>query len=205
MAHTGYTGSFSPFAISENNSPLPVEFLGMQYDCLGQQGVSLTWQTASEMNAQHFEVMRSEDGFNSKHIGTVLASGTTSLLTAYEFIDNSPLRADVSYYQLKQVDLDGDVEWLPIISVNCEVDDAIRLYPNPAQSQVTIEFSDETEETVTLSIYDALGREVKVEQIAAMIGFNRVEFNVSELPAGSYQLRLGQTKNPKPLNLLINR
>jgi hypothetical protein len=205
MVHNNYLGSFSPFAISEDGSALPVEFLGMQYDCLGQQGVSLTWQTASELNAQHFEVMRSEDGFNWEKVGQVAASGTTNLLSEYKFVDNTPSRNALRYYQLKQVDFNGDVEWLPIISVNCEMDDAIRLYPNPAQSQVTIEFSHETEETVTLSIYDALGREVKVEQIAAMIGFNRIEFNVSELPAGSYQLRLGKIANPKPLNLLINR
>jgi hypothetical protein len=88
LTHTNYTGAFSPFAISDASTPLPVEFLGMQYECLDQQDVSLTWQTASEMNAQHFEVMRSEDGFNCEKVGQVDASGTTSSLSEYNFVDN---------------------------------------------------------------------------------------------------------------------
>ena len=205
MEHINYIGSFSPFAISEDGSVLPVEFLGMQYDCLGQQGVSLTWQTASELNAQHFEVMCSENGFTWEQIGTVAATGTSNQLTEYQFLDESPVRAALRYYQLKQEDFDGQFEWLPIISVNCEASGGIRLYPNPAQSKVVLEFTHDAEEMMDLRIYDALGHEVKVEQIAAMIGFNRIEFNVSELPSGAYQLRIGLTKNLKLLNLLINR
>jgi hypothetical protein len=204
LTHTNYTGAFSPFAISDASTPLPVEFLGMQYECLDQQDVSLTWQTASELNAQHFEVMRSEDGFTWEKIGTVAATGTTNQLTEYQFVDEQPVRAALRYYQLKQVDFDGAFEWLPIISVNCEAGGGIRLYPNPAHHKAYLSIPSNVEELITIQLIDATGRVVMTTKHQITKGDNIVELALTALQNGIYTIVFNNNYKQQNLKLIIN-
>ena len=184
---------------------LPVEFLGMQYECLDQQGVSLTWQTASELNAQHFEVMRSEDGFTWEQIGTVAATGTTSQLSEYQFVDEQPSRAALRYYQLKQVDFDGAFEWLPIISVNCEAEgENYLLYPNPAQDRVNLSFNSKRSGIASVQLMDATGRIVSTNTYPVKLGNNLLLIDAEHLNNGWYTVVI-DNGTPKALKLVINK
>lgn len=184
---------------------LPVEFLGMQYECLDQQGVSLTWQTASELNAQHFEVMRSEDGFTWEQVGTVTATGTSNQLSEYQFVDEKPVRTALRYYQLKQVDFDGNFEWLPIISVNCEAGEGMRLYPNPAHHKAYLSIPSNVEELITIQLIDATGRVVKTTKHQITKGDNIVELALTALQNGIYTIVLENDNKQQPLKLIINK
>ncbi|NOS55365.1 MAG: hypothetical protein HOP37_03805 [Cyclobacteriaceae bacterium] len=62
-----------------------------------------TWTTASELNADFFEVQRSKEGVEYESIGKVKAFGTTTLTQRYSFADTNPFDG-VSYYRLRQVD-----------------------------------------------------------------------------------------------------
>jgi hypothetical protein len=69
-------------------------------------GVELKWQTASELNNNYFEVLRSENGKDFTSIGTIKGNGTSQEIRNYNFTDVNPV-SGANYYQLKQTDFDG--------------------------------------------------------------------------------------------------
>ena len=120
--------------------------------------VSVTWQTASESNSSHFEVLQSTDGENWSTIGRVSAQGNSQETTDYELFDKNP-SSGISYYQLKQVDQNGSFHLSDIRSVNNGSKiNQVKIYPNPADKGLVTLVSDEP--IRVLSVYNALGKVV---------------------------------------------
>lgn len=138
-------------------SPLPVELVSFDAEPEDRQ-VSVTWQTASEFNSSHFEVLQSTDGENWIAIGRVSAQGNSQQTTDYEFSDKNPA-SGISYYQLKQVDQNGSFHLSDIRSVNNGSKiNQVKIYPNPADKGLVTLVSDEP--IRILSVYNALGKVV---------------------------------------------
>jgi len=70
----------------------------------------LTWETASEINNDYFEVEHNTDGRTFTMLDKVQGNGTTSNTNKYEYLDKNPASND-NYYRLKQVDFDGAFEY----------------------------------------------------------------------------------------------
>ena len=84
---------------------LPVElmyFEGTPYPSFN----SLKWSTASEHNSDYFEIERSVDGEVWKVVGSKLASGNSTVVINYSYLDSFDDLV-IHYYRLKQVDYDG--------------------------------------------------------------------------------------------------
>ena len=84
---------------------LPVELLyfdGVTYPSFN----SLRWSTASEHNSDYFEIERSIDGEIWKVVGSKLASGNSTVVINYSYLDSFDDLV-IHYYRLKQVDYDG--------------------------------------------------------------------------------------------------
>lgn len=80
-------------------------------------GVKLAWQTASERNNSHFEVLRSGDDQKEESIATVNGKGNNSSVSAYFLTDYNPLNGN-NYYTLKQFDFDGTATSVAVCAVN---------------------------------------------------------------------------------------
>lgn len=108
-------------------SPLPVTLLhfdGYQYE----RGVMLEWATASESNSSYFRVERGYtrndmDPLNIiwKYVGSVNASGYSQDERTYSLFDRHPL-SGVSYYRLRQIDVDGSEQVFNVIAVTVKSD-----------------------------------------------------------------------------------
>jgi hypothetical protein len=84
---------------------LPVELLyfeGSPYPSFN----SLKWSTASEHNSDYFDIERSIDGEIWKVVGNKLASGNSTVVINYSYLDSFDDLV-IHYYRLKQVDYDG--------------------------------------------------------------------------------------------------
>ena len=111
-----------------------------------EAGVQLSWKTAEEVNASHFEIERSADAKIWERIGKVKAKGESRMLEAYTFMDQLPGYSITStnqlivtsahphiYYRLRQLDLDGSYEYSRLVSVIWEKEGReATLYPNPS-------------------------------------------------------------------------
>jgi len=95
---------------------LPIELILFK-STIHDNDVTLNWITASEFNNNYFKVERSLNAINWEPIGMVPGVGNSSTEKHYSFIDYN-LSPNVYYYRLKQVDMNGDLHYSPVISVN---------------------------------------------------------------------------------------
>ncbi|MEM6320667.1 MAG: T9SS type A sorting domain-containing protein [Bacteroidota bacterium] len=89
-------------------------------------------------------------------------AGTTAAVNTYHHEDYIQLATQDRYYRIKQVQLDGNIEYSAIRSLNFGQRDArIHIYPNPFAEQLTVvlpeKFQPKSEE-ITLEIVDVSGK-----------------------------------------------
>lgn len=114
--------------------PLPVELTYFRGQVFNNQ-IQLSWETAWERNAIHFEVQRSSDLKEFVTLNTVAAVGNTRDKAYYTSTDESPMPG-TNYYRLRQIDADGMFEFSKIIPVKVDADfPQIWLYGNPVSSR----------------------------------------------------------------------
>ena len=174
---------------------LPVELISFAGKF--QQGVILlSWETASEINNDYFELRRSFNGRDFEVVAEINGNGTKSTLTKYEYSDHTVLPVNSIYYQLKQVDYDGQSETFPMVFVSgLNLSSKETLFPNPAKDKITV-ISEEI--PLQIAILDHSGRLVKT------VNFNNFSqsVNISELQSGQYLLML-KTKSGGRTHLFI--
>ncbi len=134
----GYTGSFSPFSIGGDNiSPLPVEWLSFNVACVDKT-TECTWQTASEINNSHFELLASHDLNTWQILARIPGKLLSHTLQNYVYslppdVHNGP------YFRLTQVDVDGTSETFATLYFPelCNPK-PIQLFPNPSSGKTTL-------------------------------------------------------------------
>lgn len=146
---------------SKDMTLLPVNLISFTAEYSGSSAV-LNWVTASEEANQGFEVERSSDARNWEKIGYVASlsqSGDSEETLNYSFTDAHLLQGH-NYYRLKQIDLDGSVEYSPIRVVLSDIEKSgnVMVFPNPTTNYVTLA---ELAGNERINVYDAQGRQVK--------------------------------------------
>jgi hypothetical protein len=68
--------------------------------------------------------------------------------------------------------------------------EALTLTPNPAQNAVTINYYTDTENPITIRLFDALGKTVLQQQAIATLGENQLNIDLTALPQGYYLVEL---------------
>jgi hypothetical protein len=191
---TGIT-SFSPFTISSdlNFAPLPVELMSFSSSCLDND-VAIKWTTASENNSMHFIVETSKDAMNWEVLSVVPAAQFSTSILNYAITHEGAAR-EKNYYRLKQVDLDGAVEFFNVIYANCgNVAGNPVVFPNPSNGDFTIDFSGaEMKGVVQLSIMNAEGKEISTREVNLEEGVSTYQFNNMEPQPGIYYLKIVDT------------
>lgn len=170
---------------------LPVElvaFEGEERDCK----VQLSWQTASETNSEYFIIERSADGVQFAEIGRVDAAGESQTLVNYHFSDiNSSL---LTYYRLKQVDIDGTYAYSDIIKVDADctdsVGDILDVYPNPVRNRMHLRLYSNTHEKANIVVMSMEGRILFKKEFVLAEGPNIIDCDVADLAAGAYFVRI---------------
>ena len=95
---------------------LPIEL--SQFNAVIQdKNVLLRWTTETENKNDYFAIERSSNGNDWELISVVKSLGDSHTTLNYSVLDASPLEG-ISYYHLKQIDLDGTVTYSGIVSVN---------------------------------------------------------------------------------------
>lgn len=106
--------TFCPYFL--NNKPLPVElsyFKGLYSDGYN----IIEWVTLSESNNHYFELEKSIDGIHWEYLHTEYGAGDSNYEIIYGYVDRFLLDT-INYYKLTQVDFDGSVEVLDVISID---------------------------------------------------------------------------------------
>jgi hypothetical protein len=155
--------SFSTFAIADRIGGGNVLPVGLLYFTArpDKGGVGLSWATTTESNNSYFTVERSKDGSNFESVekvATKALNGNSDIQLNYTGYDASPYNG-LSYYRLKETDLDGQEKYSEIQPVNFDQNSGhVSVYPNPTRGQVFISGITGNQNTVGIEWYDAGGK-----------------------------------------------
>lgn len=75
----------------------------------------------------------------------------------------------------------------------------VRIYPNPARDQFTLELNLENDQQVRLELIDVAGKLVRTLETQGFKGLNRIEFDLSGLPTGQYWMHNPYFNRPQPI------
>lgn len=138
----------------------------------------LEWVTASEENADRFEVYRAGDNQIFEKIGELSALGYGA---KYAFIDKTPLK-DLNYYKLKVISNDGTHFYSNIVSIHAEEGFNYAIYPNPANDKLFVSMMG-TNNTGRFRIYDGQGNKLYEMDIDNDVNYS---LDIAALPSGVY-------------------
>lgn len=169
------------------STPLPVNLLTFQAVRQNSQ-VKVLWETSAEYNAERFEVERSRDGNQFQAIGSTSAAGNSTVLNRYQFTDQQPAPG-MNYYRLRVINNDGSFQFSRVIPIRFDQVLALQVYPNPVKSTLHVQVRADAGD-LRLRLFDATGRLVKEQQIAAAGGVIVVPVDVSRLQRGVYVLQV---------------
>lgn len=97
-------------------APLPIELVDFTAEPREDYNLIL-WKTATELNNNYFLLSRSEDAINWSEINIVNSVGNSTTIKNYEYYDYS-YPSGINYYQLKQVDFNGNFKIFKLVSVD---------------------------------------------------------------------------------------
>jgi hypothetical protein len=124
-------------------------------------------------------------------IGIVDGAGNSSASLNYFFPDYYPVHG-VSYYRLKQTDFDGEFSYSPVVTVIYSSEysfNIISAFVN-GSSSLSVFFTDERQEKCMMQLYNVLGGIIYRENISAVKGMNKKDFQIPALKQGMYFVTL---------------
>lgn len=170
---SGFSGFFVTAVAA---TPLPISIVKFEGSRQNNSTI-LNWQTSSETNFSHFEIEKSLNEKGFQKIGEII--GTKD--EYYQFIDKTE-SAQVQYYRLKLLDIDGKFSYSKIISINSDNDLSQPIvFPNPASNQLNLQIPSNFE-IKTIKIFDLTGR--------IILENSKTEIDVSKLNLGKYFIQI---------------
>jgi len=173
-----------------SNAPLPVHLSSFSAS-RSNSNVNLNWTTASESNSSGFEIQRrmtNQTDFQTvSFVNSKAVNGNSGMPISYSFIDLN-ISAGVSFYRLKQVNLDGGAKYTEIRQVDGSKTKAKTLvYPNPAANGMTnIIFT--TNDSRNIEVIDMNGQLVK-----SWNNYMSQELKIVSLKPGVYSISINNT------------
>lgn len=184
-------GSLNRLTLGSTTAPLPLQLLSFSGNMDGSS-VQLNWITTHEENVRGFELEKSSDAVSFKKFAMQASSGSLSGgNNEYTATDYEPFNP-VSCYRLKIISNDGSYSYSPVISIkrSMVVENALRVFPNPACNKLYLSFSSKEAGMQLLQIVNQAGQVVQHLELVVEKGVNNIPVEVTHLAAGVYFLQL---------------
>jgi hypothetical protein len=191
LAASGLT-MFSDFVGKDEDAPLPVSLLYLRSTCY-QEGITVYWATASEINNDYFTLERSEDGYSWTKIAQIKGNGNTNAVFNYVYKDLSAQSYTQYFYRLKQTDYDGTTVLLSTIAESCDAIDnmfeIITVFQN--EHILNIHFRIPYDDDIIIELIDMLGKPLYIGKSYNYKGFAEHAIDINNLTKNSiYMIRL---------------
>ncbi len=175
----------------DHNTVLPIELTSFSATCDGRSSL-VEWTTATEKNNDYFSLERSDDAINFVEIARIAGAGNSIEPLSYSYTDYGVYGGD-NYYRLVQVDYDGTRTASEIIVTNCveaSGEPEVLAYPNPFNSDLTVELENFGDRPASIEVYDLLGRLVYVEKADAPQNNYQTILHLDGLSNSTYTVRV---------------
>jgi hypothetical protein len=174
------------WALQDNVKPLPVTWLTQLATCNNESAI-IKWSTASEQNANFFTVERSLDGASFITIGKVLASGNSSNVKNYSFIDTEPY-SEISYYRIRETDFNSSSMLSEMMTVNGCSNNNIIISGGNGCISVNIDATEDSK--YAFEIYNAIGQKLLNEVKSISAGNNLLKLSGSNMTSAMYVVKV---------------
>lgn len=179
-------GVSTTISVTKTSTTLPVAW-GNFTALASTNKVLLKWTTLQEVNTSSFIVEYSEDGQSYRPIATLAARGNSSIASDYSFTHISPDLSKNNFYRIKEVDLDGKINYSPVRTVRFSKGSVVvvQVMPNPVKDvlQLSVQSND-----IRIVLTDLSGRMVRSQIVQP--GLQQID--VQNLSKGVYQLSVYQ-------------
>ncbi len=172
-------------------NPLPIELSAFNANC-GHNSIMVSWTTASENGNSHFILERTKDLLTWDVVAVVPSqNGYSNISQTYHFEDQ--VFNGTFYYRLTQVDINGDMETFPPVTVNCSGGSSDPAIVNTYQNndgQVTIVMYSPADWDYVLDFYDLHGRKIIASKGTATAGNNTITLDGNMLRDAYYLIHI---------------
>ncbi len=171
-----------------NGGLLPVNMTFFKAMSLENKHVQLNWQTSREQDHSHFVVEKKRGEGEFEPLAWVLGQGNSEEELSYEYVDRS-LMAELNFYRLKMVDIDGNASYSEIVEIrHADLKEDFAIYPVPANDYLIIQaLSSIDNEVITCQIINPQGQLISTETLP---GQGQVRISTKSLASGIYYIRI---------------
>ena len=134
--------------------------------------VQLSWVTESEHNSRHFNIYKSTDGRSFAFKAQIEAAGFSTSTKRYTFNDYDPV-GGFNYYQLVEVDQNGQNYPFGIVSAEIEIPTSLSIIASTKDAVVFLIKSNSTSKG-ELTVTDISGRQLARAELSLANGDNTV-------------------------------
>ena len=182
---SGSLTNLKPWTLALRIHPLPITLIS--FNVIKDNGALVYWTTETEINNKYFYVQRSVDGKIFSDITQLDGKVNSVISNTYSYTDKQPLYG-ISYYRLKQVDINGEETYSNIVSFlnKRTIIDSLIVYPNPSETIILFSFKANENIVANISIYNIKGELMKKKTFSIINGINILELDIDKLVTGNY-------------------
>ena len=194
--------SFSTFYIASVNAALPLHLVSFK-GSLNNDIAILNWITEDAQGTKTFILERSINTRDFYPVMT-LPTGNATGRQSWSYNDSiiSRLSSPVVYYRLKIIDEGGAYTYSTIVTINLNNNKAtLTVRPNPVINNVTADVDAAVTGQANWELTDAAGKMILQHTVILTRGKNVININMSNVPAGTYYLKLAGNTISKAIKL----
>lgn len=159
-----------------------------------RESVNLTWETASEINVNSFELQYSNDAIHFKKIAEI-APHNNQVNNTYQYEDN-PKDTGIIYYRLAMKNIDSTILYSSIITLVFHPSDQTYVYPTIVRNNIiNVVFNDSFD---AVSIFDFSGKKILYQSLKGVQG--TIQLRLPNVASGIYYMHF---YGEKPLDKKI--
>lgn len=183
---------FNRFSVvNSGNIILPVSVNNLKAYQKGN-GIQVDWTALNEMNIDHYEVQKADNGINFYRAGSINAHNNGLSQNNYSFLDTKPVQGN-NFYRVKAIGKDGQLTYTATVVVNISGGKtSISVQPNPVQNKIIhLQLNSLAAGKYNMVMYNSVGQRIMGKTIEHVGGTSaQVLALPSNIPAGTYLLKL---------------
>jgi hypothetical protein len=158
----------------------------------------LTWEVASEINLNSYELQKSIDGQNFSFVASIKAAGNK----IYQFSDES--LSATEFYRLKSIDNDGRYNYSSVVKIERTISAwKVKVNPNPVFETLKLTIESPVRDKAILILTDLSGRQLIKENIGINSGKNSFEIpESSKFSKGTYLLSIYSSRGAETIKII---
>ncbi len=162
---------------------------------LSLRGITLSWKTATELNADHFDVLKLKSGVWTK-IASIAAKNLANG-SSYTYLDE--VYGDNNTYRLKMVDKDGSYTYGKTLSIiPPTIKENISIYPTVIhEGVINIRLKQSVSGSIQVTIASIDGKMMQSKLVKVVEGLSVLPYAVSNLPNGTYLIKVETATDKK--------